>query len=175
MASSNLQCPYSQSAHTIFFSIFMQQNRYILKSVVPFLSLSDWWLTCEWIVYKMDAVSSFQLTGFCSLLFISFVCCDLKCRIYFPPVLFIFFLVNEKIHRMFWFTSNYWDVLQAHCECPLSCPLRASDLKNVKESSVQVEKFFFSSLYWSLKHRNLFPGSGKSCHWNLFKVKWEQD
>lgn len=83
------------TVHTIFCSRFIQQNRYFLKNIVHFLSLPDCLLTCQWIVYKMNAVSSFQLTGLCGLLFISFVCCDLKCMIYFSPVLLSFFFLSE--------------------------------------------------------------------------------
>ena len=64
MASSYLHGLYSPSIQLTqkFCSIFIQQNKYILKNTVHFISLSDWLLTLEWIVYKTDAFS-FQLSG----------------------------------------------------------------------------------------------------------------
>lgn len=115
MTFSYLLCLYYQSMKlTKYFSPDLFNKTDISWKRHLLFSLSDWQLPPWWIVYKMNTVSPFQMTGLCGLLFISFVCCDLKCRIYFSLVLLWFsFLVSwKKINRTFTFTRNSWAVLQ---------------------------------------------------------------
>lgn len=123
----------------------------------------------------MDAVSCFQLSGLCGLLFISIVCCDLKSRIYFLQCCCVcFFLASwRKINRTLSFTSHKWDVLQTRFEFRLMLlwisTLHSSNLRNVKESHMQLKIIFLALCVEVLKYRNLFPVSRKACHWNIFK------
>lgn len=189
-ASSHLYGPYSQSIQlTQYFAqdLFNKVDIFwkILFTFFPCQTVC--WHTSElFIKWTLNLPFSWQVPVVCCLL-VLFVVIQNAGSI-FSPVLLSFFsfsflseLEEDKQNVLI-----YKELLR----CPsnplwisIKLSFHMSNLKDVKESNAQLEKFFvfffFSALCVQLvKYRNLFPGSEKSCHWNLFKLlalKREQD
>lgn len=118
MAFLYLFCLYNQSIQlTQYFSQHLFNRTDISWKIHFLFSMSEWQLPHWWIVYEMNVVSLFQMTGLCGVLFIGFVCCDLKCRIYFSLVLCFFFLseLEEDKHNI--------HIYKEQLRCPSNPPM----------------------------------------------------